>query len=173
MQPQLNINHHCERQTGSRFIYLFLLTQQASQPWSVAERHRKTGVTGAAVLQRWMADSQDYSPVFLFPIQSSLALSPRSHTHTHTQTKGTSAITPEITSLIDISITLRHSCVLSCLAHAPPAPILNRSMDAQTVNGVTLLFCCMVGFLFHAPLSVSLLCVPDFPFSSLFALNAL
>ena len=171
MQPQINIYHHCERQTGSRFIYLFLLTQQASQPWSVAERHRKTGVSGAAILQRWMADSQDYSPVFLFPIQSSLALSPRSHTHT--QTKGTSAITPEITSLIDISITLRHSGVLSCLAHAPPAPIRNRSMNAQTGNGVTLLFCCLVGFLFHALLSVSLLCVPDFPFSSLFVLNAL
>lgn len=53
----------------------------------------------------------------------------------------TSAITPEITSLIDISITRRHSCVLSCLAHThtPPIPILSCSMDGSTRDEVTLM----------------------------------
>lgn len=81
-----------------------------------------------------MTDSQDY----FFPQSLPLFLS---HSLSHTNTnQRTSAITPEITSLIDISITLRHSCVLSCLAHTPPVPILNCSMDAPTKNEVTLLF---------------------------------
>lgn len=114
--------------TETRFIYLFPLIPKAFQPWSIAERHRK--MSTIAILPNWMTE---YSP--FFPHSRSLSLS---LAHTQTQTsKRTSAITPEITSLIDISITLRHSCVLSCLAHTPPIP--NCSMDAPTRNEVTLM----------------------------------
>lgn len=108
-----------------------------------------------AILLRWMTDSQDY----FFPQSLPLFLS---HSLSHTNTnQRTSAITPEITSLIDISITLRHSCVLSCLAHTPPVPILNCSMDAPTKNEVTLLFFFLSsgGASFHRPLSIGLFCV--------------
>lgn len=61
--------------------------------------------------------------------------------HTNTNQR-TSAITPEITSLIDISITPCLSSVLSCLTHTPLVPILNYSMGCseEKKNRVTLLF---------------------------------
>lgn len=113
-------------------MYLFLLVPKAeSQCWSLIERNRK---------QEWMwwlfyKDEWQIHCFFSHPIFFHFLY--LSHTNTNQRT---SAITPEITSLIDISITLCHSCVLSCLTHTPPVPILKCSMDAQRRNKVTLFF---------------------------------
>lgn len=143
-------------------MQLFVLITKTPQPWSVTEKQG---------WMRWLFYQDEWQILktihcIFFHIQSpslSVALS-LSLTHKNTNQR-TSAITPEITSLIDISITLCHSCVLSCLTHTPPIPILNCSMDAQTRNEVTLLlFFLPCGAPFHRTLYIKLFRLCDFHF---------
>lgn len=121
MMQQLKINIRkrgllLTKSIWSRFIHLFKVTRKVSCPL-IYDELRKTNINMIALLP-----SQLYSTC-LSTFNVCLL-----HTNTNQRT---SAITPEITSLIDISITPCLSSVLSCLTHTPLVPILNSSMGCS------------------------------------------